>query len=154
MESKPHQHVSAPYRGSISRSVAGATPAGLSQRLVRSTSAVSLPEQARCYRQISEKTHVGSASSGEVRLHKAVAIGLFPGRSYAFSVMQLVPRGRADILRLADLSHHGIVSRAYLSGVSLKKTPPLPVSIACSNICRLSESPHASVGKIRVVVAD
>lgn len=132
----------------MSRSVARATPAGLSQRLF-----LPLLEQARCYRQISEKHH-GSAPSGEVRLHKAVAIGLFPGRSYAFSVMQLVPRGRADILRLADLSHHGIVSRAYLSGVSLKKTPPLPVSIACSNICRLSESPHASVGKIRVVVAD
>jgi hypothetical protein len=84
----------------MSRSVARANPAGLSQRLVRSTPAVSLPEQARRYRQISEKTHDGSGPSGEVRLHKAVVIGLFLGSSYTFTVMLLVPRGRADILRL------------------------------------------------------
>ena len=98
-KSKPHQTGSAVYSGRMSRSVARANPAGLSQRLVRSTSAVSLPEQARCYRQISEKTHDGSGPSGEVRLHKAVAIGLFLGSSYSFTVMRLVPRGRADILR-------------------------------------------------------
>src|ERR1700722_11486466 len=84
----------------MSRSDAGATPARLSQHLARSPLAVPLPEQARCYRQISEKHH-GSASSGEVRLHKAVVIGLFLGSSYSFTVMLLFPRGRADILRLA-----------------------------------------------------
>jgi hypothetical protein len=94
MESKPHPPVNAAYQGRIPRSVAGAISAGLSQRLVRSTLAATLPEQARCFRQISEKTH-GCGPSGELRLHKAVVIGLFLGRSYAFSVMQLAPRGRA-----------------------------------------------------------
>ena len=37
-----------------------------------------------------------------------------------------------------------LLSFAYCSGVNRKYTPPLPISIACSSICRASDVPHAS----------
>jgi hypothetical protein len=73
--SKLHQTVSAVYDGRMFHSAARATPVGLSLRLVRSTSAATLPEQASCYRQ-SQQPHE-SAPNGEVRLHKAFVTGPF-----------------------------------------------------------------------------
>ena len=73
--SKRHQTVSAVYGGRMFHSAARATSVGLSLRLVRSTSAATLPEQASCYRQSQQPLE--SAPIGEVRLHKAFVIGPF-----------------------------------------------------------------------------
>jgi hypothetical protein len=87
-------------------SFAGALSTGLSQRLVQSTLAARPPEQARYFRQASEKTHA-SSPNGEVRLGRAAAIEFFPGRSYAVNLMQPQKRGRGDILRLAASKAEG-----------------------------------------------